>query len=97
MTHQVILEEHSHKSLVNKRCYYLFTKKIDEIFDDIVKYRNLEEVHILSSIPANGLLYVGQKMADYKYDYLTFYIYNYSSDNNRYELGAILNSNLLEY
>ena len=97
ITHQVILEEHSHKSLVNKRCYYLFTKKIDEIFDDIVKYRNLEEVHILSSIPANGLLYVGQKMADYKCDYLTFYIYNYSSDNNRYELGAILNSNLLEY
>lgn len=97
ITHQVILEEYSHKSLVNKRCYYLFTKKIDEIFDDIVKYRNLEEVYILSSIPANGLLYVGQKMADYKYDYLTFYIYNYNSDNNRYELGAILNSNLLEY
>lgn len=54
-------------------------------------------MHILSSIPANGLLYVGKKMSDYKYDYLNFYIYNYSKDNNRYELGAILNNNLLEY
>ena len=97
ITHQIILEEHSHKSLVNKRCYDVFTKKIDEIFNDILKYRNLEEVHILSSIPANGLLYVRKKMADDKYDHLNFYIYNYSSDNNRYELGAILNSNLLEY
>ena len=83
ITHQIILEEHSHKSLVNKRCYDVFTKKIDEIFNDILKYKTLEEVHILSSIPANGLLYVGQKMADDKYDHLNFYIYNYSSDNNR--------------
>ena len=96
ITHQIVLEEYSHKSLVNKECYYLFTKKIDEIFNDILKYKNLEEVHILSSIPANGLLYVGQKMADDQYDHLTFYIYNYISDNNRYELGAILNSNLIE-
>ena len=35
-------------------------------------------------------------MADDQYDHLTFYIYNYISDNNRYELGAILNSNLIE-
>ena len=94
ITHKIILEEHSHKSLLNRHCYELFTKKIDEIFNDILKYKKLEEVHILSSIPANGLLYVGQKMANYKYDHLNFYIYNYSKDNNRYELGTILNSNL---
>ncbi len=96
ITHQIILEEYSHKSLLNKKCYDLFTKKIDEIFNDILKYKNLEEIHILSSIPANGLLYVGQKIANYRYDHLKFYIYNYSSDNNRYELGAILNTNLFE-
>lgn len=81
---------------MNKKCYDIFRQKIDEIFEDILKYKTLKEVHILSSIPANGLLYVGQKMADGKYDHLNFYIYNYSSDNNRYELGAILNTNLLE-
>ena len=96
ITHQLILEEHSHKSLLNKHYYYLFTKKIDEIFEDILKYKNLKEVHILSSIPSNGLLYLGKKMASYEYDHLNFYIYNYSKDNDRYELGTILNTNLLE-
>lgn len=37
-----------------------------------------------------------KKMASYKNNHLTFYIYNYSSQNNRYELGAILNSNLVD-
>ncbi len=35
-------------------------------------------------------------MASYEYDHLNFYIYNYSKDNDRYELGTILNTNLLE-
>ena len=61
-----------------------------------LKYKNLKEVHILSSIPSNGLLYLGKKMASYEYDHLNFYIYNYSKDNDRYELGTILNTNLLE-
>ena len=96
ITHQIRLQENSDKSLVNKKCYDIFVSEINSIFNDIVSYQNIKEVHILSSIPANGLLYLGKKMASYKNNHLTFYIYNYSSNNKRYELGAILNSNLID-
>ena len=96
ITHEIRLQENSDKSLVNKKCYDIFVSEINSIFNDIVSYENIKEVHILSSIPANGLLYLGKKIASYKNNHLTFYIYNYSSHNNRYELGAILNSNLID-
>ena len=96
ITHEIRLQENSDKSLVNKKCYDIFVSEINSIFNDIISYKNIKEVHILSSIPANGLLYLGKKMASYKNNHLTFYIYNYSSNNNRYELGTILNSNLID-
>ena len=96
ITHEIRLQENSDKSLVNKKCYDIFVSEINSIFNDIVSYQNIKEVHILSSIPANGLLYLGKKIASYKNNHLTFYIYNYSSNNSRYELGAILNSNLID-
>lgn len=96
ITHEIRLQENSDKSLVNKKCYDIFVSEINSIFNDIVSYKNIKEVHILNSIPANGLLYLGKKMASYKNNHLTFYIYNYISNNNRYELGTILNSNLID-
>ncbi|WP_232472945.1 SAVED domain-containing protein [Brachyspira pilosicoli] len=96
ITHEIRLQENSDKSLVNKKCYEIFVNEINSIFNDIVSYKNIKEVHILSSIPANGLLYLGKKIADYKNNHLIFYIYNYISHNDRYELGAILNGNLID-
>ena len=96
ITHQIRLQENSDKSLVNKKCYDIFVSEINSIFNDIASYKNINEVHILSSIPANGLLYLGKKIADDKNNHLIFYIYNYISHNDRYELGAILNGNLID-
>ena len=85
ITHEIRLQENSDKSLVNKKCYDIFVSEINSIFNDIVSYKNIKEVHILR-----------KKMASYKNNHLTFYIYNYISNNNRYELGTILNSNLID-
>ena len=61
ITHEIRLQENSDKSLVNKKCYDIFVSEVNSIFNDIVSYENIKEVHILSSIPANGLLYLGKK------------------------------------
>lgn len=93
VTHNLKLEEDTFKSLVNKNCFNKFRENIDDIFNDLCQFKDLKEVHIISSIPAIGLLYLGEKMSDAKYDNIVFYIYNYKDD--AYKLGSILNSKLL--
>lgn len=95
VSHYLKLEECSYKSLSNKIYYDKFEENITKMFDELSSFESLNEAHIISSIPANGLLCIGKIIADKKYDYLKFYIYSYDKDNT-YKLGNILYNNLLK-
>lgn len=95
VSHYLKLEECSYKSLSNKIYYERFEENIIKIFDELSLFDLLSEVHIISSIPANGLLCIGKIMANKKYDSLKFYIYSYDKDDT-YKLGSILDNNLLK-
>lgn len=92
VTHNLILEN-TFESLVDKNSFNKFCENIDEIFNDLSEFKDLKQVHIISSIPSIGLLYLGEKISDDKYDNIVFYIYNYK--DNVYKLGSILNSKLI--
>lgn len=88
VTHTLKLEKDSFKGLESLYTFNLFKNKIDDIFNELLNL-NVKEVHIISSIPAIGLLYIGEKILEFKN--IKFFIYDYHK-NNIYILGSILNN-----
>ena len=88
VTHTLKLEEDSFKGLESLCTFNLFKNKIDDIFNELLNF-NVKDVHIISSIPAIGLLYIGEKILEFKN--MRFFIYDYHKDNI-YILGSILNN-----
>lgn len=76
-------------TLVTQESFEYLQKEIVKMFDKVNEY-GIEKLHILNSIPANGLLLLGRWMALHKLrEKVTFFLYNFYV-NDEYEIGDII-------
>ncbi len=76
-----------YNSLTNKNTCKKFKENIDEILDNLLE-NSITKVHILSSIPIYGLIYLGKKISEEPFRDIEFIIYNPIINDNIYEYQA---------
>lgn len=92
ITHRLKLPQNYH-SLSSKKSCQQFKKEIKSILDELLE-RKAKEIHILSSIPAQGLLYLGQLLSAEPYRDMEFYLYNYMGSD--YKLGDVISTKIFQ-
>lgn len=96
LSHKLTLDENNYRSLATKSGFLNFQIEIEKILLELSNINNLKEIHIISSIPAIGLLYLGEAISKFDINKdISFFIYNYL-ENDIYQLGNILNKSIIQ-